>query len=395
MYTQLIFVAASFLLLVGLLACSRGFPGVFAHRRELPGLRLAVVICGELRSFEHVQESITEHVVHSLVGKGHTVEVFVPISSGDSSQAAETTARALVGRFNSTTGGKVVDYTYTLDKPHHHQMYPIKFLNQGAIGWHPNIIQQLRGWKAGYNMVVKRERSLGLKYAFLARLRADLLWVKDCPDIRTFPLDVPTLPTAYTNRSGFLSGCIDDKIFFVPRNISEGLFLALDYYASTPAKWSHMYEFVTDSMLHTLGWSIAKYGSRPSATRPYGNLCGEGILAPFNYAEFACMKLFPGRLCFMNPPTDAWTGYSDICPINSTSLLMRGRNPCAIQLRRVCLRKALDRTEYPVLPSCRRLDGTFRHLSTKCYVVRTAKWDSVGQPLHQESLLPSLPTPPV
>lgn len=275
---------------------------------------LALVISGQMRTFHHVYESIARHLVYPTIERGHKVDIFLAISLPlDDVTREETIAR--VQRFNTSCKGMLRRYLLYSDTIIEGSRFGPKF----NIGWMntklQSILQQMRGWQIGYELAIEHERQYPLPYDFIARIRTDMWWVKDVPDIATFPLHVPTLPRSYTSTVSILNGCIDDKILFFPRNISQGFFNALEYYGMDKT-WTGVYDFLTDIVVDSCGMSILEHGSRHDLST---EKCGNMILAPFNYVEFATTTLRDRNpVCFEAALSDFWSGYSDFCPKGAT-----------------------------------------------------------------------------
>lgn len=293
-------------------------PAAVSYAGAASRFRLAIVLAGEVRSFAWCLESIAQHVVHPHEHRGVDVHMFAFISIGD--EAQRQLALGLLAQLNSSAGGLLVAADVRADEP-----LPDLPERTFRIKWEQAkrtaILQQMLGWRKGYDLVVAAEQQLGSPYDMVARIRTDMVWFRDVPDVTKLPHNLPTLPRAYTTTPAILRGCIDDKIIFLPRSLSHGFFHASDLILRGPTMpvavanttlWTGLYDLLTDSMLCALGWSVQRFGSRHESEV---ESCGDGLLAPFHYAEFAANTLRPGPTpCFENFMADAWSGYSGLCP---------------------------------------------------------------------------------
>ena len=297
------------------------------HTSEPEPFRVAITIAGTFRTFDKVSESINRNLLQTLKSR-HGIEtraflniaVDTPTSCANNCAALQsissnvTQISAYLDEFRTLSDGVVVDYILSYDSP---MNLPSPFiLSWQANGAHQNIIQQFIGWQKSYELVEKYEQQVGWKFDMVARIRSDMLWVKPAPDPRTFPTDVPTLPTIYTWNPKILNGCIDDKIIFLPRNLAPAWFNMIEFFkqhASTK-KWYYSYAMLTDAMLIAANMNVTQYGGSSLTEEK----CGDGILAPFNYAEFAALT-WRSKNCFESHVRDNWSGYSDICLEGSTT----------------------------------------------------------------------------
>ena len=260
------------------------------------------------------------HLVMANVRRGHSVHVFASFASPTEDETVKQRTISALAAFNASSQGSLHAYSLTVDKPiPGFPLSPSRF-RSWQVQKEAAIMQQMLGWKDGFMLALAHEKELPSQYDLIVRVRTDMWWVKDCPDVSKFSRVLPTLPMAYTSvrHTAALRGCIDDKMLFLPRRISAGFFNAIHYVAADVTKvgaWAGLYDFLTDLLLAEVGLPLDIYGSRHHEEL---EICGDGHIAPFEYAEFAT-GILRERDCFEQFMSDFWSGPSDFCPVGALS----------------------------------------------------------------------------